>query len=51
MFEPVKHSLNPDVFKIWSARPLPERIPNNNKETVDGMKFGRNILSNSTASQ
>lgn len=51
MFEPVKHSLNPDVFRIWSARPLPERVPSNNKQTVDDMKFGRNILSKSTVSQ
>lgn len=50
MFEPVIHSLNPEVFRIWDARPLPERVPSNNKEKVVDMNDGRNILSNSTAS-
>jgi hypothetical protein len=33
--DPDKHSLNPEVFKIWAARPLPERVPSNSKEIVE----------------
>ena len=45
IFESVRHVLNPEVVKTWSARAFPGRVPSNNKEMVDKVENGRNILS------
>ena len=39
-----RHVLNPDVLRIWSASPPAGRVPNSNKETVDNVENGRNIV-------